>query len=147
MSLRPALTAAVGAALLLLAVPAPSAAADPAPAAAAETVTVDATGSLAADGTVTLTGTYRCLEGTGPVFVSSSLGQDPSSQSYGIGGTRAVCDGAEHRWANTGRPRPSSLKPGTARVEATLMELRPQGIVPLPHFHATHQQDVTLVEA
>ncbi|MFJ1733712.1 DUF6299 family protein [Streptomyces sp. NPDC088254] len=144
MSLRPALTAAVGAALLLLAVPSASAAADPAP--AAEAVTVDPAGSIAADGTVTLSGTYRCVDSTGPVFVASSIGQDPSTVRYGIGGSRAVCDGVEHRWVNTGKPMPGSLKAGTARVEATVLELRPQGLLLLPGFHATLQQDVTLVQ-
>ncbi|RZU24052.1 DUF6299 family protein [Streptomyces sp. BK239] len=145
MSLRPALTAAVGAALLLLAVPAASAA-DPAPAPAAEAVTVDPAGGIAADGTVTLSGTYRCVNSTGPVFVASSIGQDSSTVRYGIGGSRAVCDGLEHRWVNTGKPMPGSLKAGTARVEATVLELRPQGLLPLPEFHATQQQDVTLVQ-
>ncbi|MER6633549.1 DUF6299 family protein, partial [Streptomyces sp. NPDC000987] len=68
MPLRPVPGAAV--LLLLAAVPATPAAADP-----HETVTVDRTGRLAADGTVTLSGTYRCLGGTGPVYVSSSLSQ------------------------------------------------------------------------
>ncbi|MER5373143.1 DUF6299 family protein [Streptomyces sp. NPDC002553] len=147
MSLRPALTAAVGAALLLLAVPAASAADPaPAPAAAAETVTVDPAGSIAADGTVTLSGTYRCVDSTGPVFVASSIGQDSSMVRYGIGGSRAVCDGVEHRWVNTGKPMPGSLKAGAARVEATVLELRPQGLLPLPEFHADQEQDVTLVQ-
>ncbi|MEU0672966.1 DUF6299 family protein [Streptomyces sp. NPDC006172] len=146
MSLRPALTAAVGAALLLLAVPAASAsAADPAR--AAEAVTVDPTGSIAADGTVTLSGTYRCVDSTGPVFVASSIGQDASTVRYGIGGTRAVCDGVEHRWVNTGKPMPGSLKAGAARVEATILELRPQGLLPLPEFHAAQSYDVTLVQS
>jgi hypothetical protein len=141
MSLRPVLTAAAGAALLLLAVPAGTATADP-----YEIVTVDPTGRIAADGTVTLSGTYRCLGSTGPVFVSSSVAQDPPTVRYGIGGTRAVCDGVEHPWVNTGRAGRDTLAPGAARVEATVMELRPQGGLPLPRFHAAQQQDITLVQ-
>ncbi|MES5818491.1 DUF6299 family protein [Streptomyces sp. RG80] len=137
MPVRPAL---VLAALLLLAV-APTAGADP-----YETVTVDPTGTVAADGTVTLSGTYRCLGNTGPVFVSSSVGQKSPSVRHGIGGTRAVCDGVEHRWENTGQPSPGSLEPGAAQVEATVMELHPQGGLPLPRFHATRQQAVTLTQ-
>jgi hypothetical protein len=137
MSVRPALVAAV----LLLAAAAPSAVADP-----FETVTVDPTGTLAADGTVTLSGTYRCLGNTGPVFVSSSVGQKSPSVRHGIGGTRAVCDGVEHRWQNTGKPSTAALEPGAARVEATVMELHPQGGLPLPRFHAARQQDITLTE-
>ncbi|MBD0838289.1 DUF6299 family protein [Streptomyces sp. TRM68416] len=139
MPVRTALAAAAGAALLLTA--APSATADP-----YETVTVDPTGTVAADGTVTLSGTYRCTGGTGPVFVSSSVAQASPTTRYGIGGTRAVCDGAEHRWQNTGKPS-TTLEPGTAHVEATVMELSPAGGLPLPRFHAAHQQDITLVEA
>ncbi|MDT7841856.1 DUF6299 family protein [Streptomyces justiciae] len=135
MFVRPALAAAT---LLLLAT-APVAVAD-----SYETVTVDPTGTIAEDGTVTLSGTYRCLGNTGPAFVSSSVGQKSPSVRHGIGGTRAVCDGAEHRWENTGKVDTGALEPGTARVEATVMELHPQGGLPLPRFHAAQQQDVTL---
>ncbi|AZP20951.1 hypothetical protein EJC51_35705 [Streptomyces aquilus] len=135
MFVRPALAAAT---LLLLAA-APVAVAD-----SYETVTVDPTGTLAEDGTVTLSGTYRCLGNTGPAFVSSSVGQKSPSVRHGIGGTRAVCDGAEHRWENTGKVDAGTLEPGAARVEATVMELHPQGGLPLPRFHAARQQDVTL---
>lgn len=141
MSVRPALAAAAGAALFLLAVPALPASAD-----AYETVTVDPVGRIAEDGTVTLSGTYRCTGGTGPVFVSSSVGQRSPSVRQGIGGTRAVCDGAEHVWENTGKPTPGALAPGEAHVEATLMELSPQGGLPLPRFHTAQQQDITLTE-
>jgi hypothetical protein len=144
MFVRPALTAAAaaGAALFLFAVPALPASAD-----ANETVTVDPVGRIAEDGTVTLSGTYRCTGGTGPVFVSSSVSQRSPSVRQGIGGTRAVCDGVEHVWENTGKPTPGALEPGQARVEATLMELSPQGGLPLPRFHAVGQQDITLTES
>ncbi|MET9502478.1 DUF6299 family protein [Streptomyces sp. NPDC006259] len=138
-SLSPALTAAAGAALLLLAAPAATATAGP-----SESVTVDPVGRVAADGTVTLTGTYRCTGSSGPVFVSSSVGQESSTTRHGIGGTRAVCDGAEHRWVNTGKPSSDPVEPGAARVEATVMELRPAGGLPMPHFHAAAEKDVTL---
>ncbi|MEU5039491.1 DUF6299 family protein [Streptomyces griseorubiginosus] len=141
MSVRPALAAA-GAALFLLAAPALPAHAD-----SYETVTVDPVGRIAADGTVTLSGTYRCTGGTGPVFVSSSVGQRSPSVRQGIGGTRAVCDGVEHVWENTGKPTPGSLEPGAAHVEATVMELSPQGGLPMPRFHATGQQDITLTKS
>ncbi|MEU6350394.1 DUF6299 family protein [Streptomyces sp. NPDC047072] len=139
MSVRPALAAAT---LLLLAAPAAPASADP-----YETVTVDPVGRIAEDGTVTLSGTYRCTGGTGPVFVSSAVGQRSPSVRYGIGGTRAVCDGMEHAWENTGKPTPGALEPGAAYVDATLMELRPEGGVPLPRFHATEKQDITLAQS
>ncbi|MET9773524.1 DUF6299 family protein [Streptomyces sp. NPDC006367] len=154
MSVRPAaLAAAAGAVLLLLTAPAATATTAPATTTAGlvtDAVTVDATGRIAADGTVTLSGTYRCTAATGPVFVSSSVSQGGEPHQDSIGGSRAVCDGLERRWTHTGRPTTSTsadaLRAGTARVEATVLELRPVGIVPLPHFHARHTQDVTLVQ-
>ncbi|WP_086559755.1 DUF6299 family protein [Streptomyces africanus] len=139
---RPLLGAAAGAALLLLT----GAAATPATAAPtpSEAVTVDSVGRIAADGTVTLSGTYRCQSSSGPVFVSSSVSQGSSANRYGIGGTRAVCDGAKHRWVNTGRPLPVALVPGEAHVEATITELRTFSGLPLPYFHAVHERAVTL---
>ncbi|GAA4820881.1 DUF6299 family protein [Streptomyces ziwulingensis] len=144
MTLRPALGAVAGATLLLLA----AAPAAPAAPAVLGTVTVDPTGRIAADGTVTLTGTYSCVPGAGPVFVSSSVGQDNGSVRHGIGGTRAVCDGRQHLWANSGRPSSATrLRPGPADVEATLMELRPLGGgLPLPSFHARQAGTVALVQ-
>ncbi|MET9352620.1 DUF6299 family protein [Streptomyces sp. NPDC006617] len=145
MPVRPAaLATAAGAAVLLLAAPAAMAAPHDARL-VAESVTVDPTGRIAADGSVTLSGTYRCAGGSGPVFVSSTVSQSDPSARYGVGGTRAVCDGLEHRWVNTGTPDTVVLQPGAAHVEATLMELRPMGIVPLPSFHARQGQDVTLM--
>ncbi|GAA3104726.1 DUF6299 family protein [Streptomyces rectiviolaceus] len=132
-------TTAIAASLFLLTAPAADAFAAP-----YETVTVNPTGRLAPDGTVTLSGTYRCTGGAGTVFVSSSLTQNNRPVRHGIGGTRAVCDGVEHPWTNTGRPSPSTLKPGTAQVEATVMELTSQSGLPLPRFHAVQRQEITL---
>ena len=144
MSLRHTLGVAAGAALFLLA--APTAFAAPPPADPPETVTVDPTGRIASDGTVTLSGTYRCAVGTGPVFVSSTVAQNSATVRHGIGGTRAVCDGLEHAWQNSGKPYPRALVPGAANVEATLMELHAQGVLPLFRFHGTARQNVTLIE-
>ncbi|MFJ3232084.1 DUF6299 family protein [Streptomyces sp. NPDC086787] len=135
---RPALAATVGALVLLLT----SAAA--ASAGSGETVTVDPTGRIASDGTITLSGTYRCTGGRGPVFISSSAGQRARSVQHAIGGTAAVCDGAEHAWRNSGKVTPNPLRPGRAHIEAAVMELRPLGGLPLPHFHAERRRDVTL---
>jgi uncharacterized protein DUF6299 len=149
----PAALATAGAALLLLAAAPSASAAPPAPAEPRETVTVDKKVSMAADGTVKLSGTYRCRDSVGPTFVSSNVGQSKNNTnslgsmtvSYSIGGTPAVCDGAVHRWENTGKHEPRTLKLGKAQVEATVVELRPWGGLPLmPHFHAQLQKDVTL---
>lgn len=147
MPLRPALATAACAALLLL-VAAPSAPADSSAIADnEETVTVDSKGLMAADGTVTLSGTYRCVDSVGPVFVSSSVGQRSETVRYAVGGTAAVCDGKLHRWENKSQPSPTTLKHGKVDVEATIVELHPVGILPLPRFHALLKQDITLKKA
>ncbi|MFJ4329023.1 DUF6299 family protein [Streptomyces tricolor] len=140
MPVRPVVATALGAAALLCAAVGP-AVADP-----SELITVDPVGRIASDGTVTLSGTYRCTGGTGPVFVSSSLSQADTRLKHGIGGGTARCDGAEHRWENSGKVSGEALKAGAARVEATLTELRPSGIVLLPAFHAVTSQDITLTQ-
>ncbi|PKW10656.1 hypothetical protein SAMN05428944_2143 [Streptomyces sp. 1222.5] len=139
MPVRPVLLAALTAALLCTA-------AGPAGADPTETVTVDPVGRIAPDGTITLSGTYRCTPGTGPVFVGSSLSQEDPRVKHGIGGSGARCDGAEHRWQNSGTVSSEALTAGPAHLQATLMELRPTGIVPLPAFHAVTDQDITLAQ-
>ncbi|MGP2442927.1 DUF6299 family protein [Streptomyces sp. JW3] len=144
---------ATAALLLLSAAPAaqaaPSVHSAPAVPSVSGWLTVDPAGRIAPDGTVTLSGTYRCDAG-GPVFVSSSVSQDAGAVRHGIGGTRAVCDGLEHPWVNSARPATAptaeGLKPGPAQVEATLMELRPLSGLPLPAFHARQAREVTLVQ-
>jgi hypothetical protein len=140
MPLRPVLATALGAAALLCAAVGP-AGADP-----SELVTVDPVGRIAPDGTVTLSGTYRCTGGTGPVFVSSSVSQGDARLKHGIGGGAARCDGAAHRWQNSGKVSGEALKAGAAHVEATLTELRPSGIILLPVFHSVANRDVTLAQ-
>ncbi|WP_030244440.1 MULTISPECIES: DUF6299 family protein [unclassified Streptomyces] len=145
MRVRPLLGAATGAALLLLTgAAAAHSATESAP---EETVTVDEVGRIAADGTITLSGTYSCLNATGPVYVASSLSQGTSTTGQGIGGTQAVCDGKEHTWRNTGRPTSRAVVPGAAHVQATVVELHPVRSVPLPVIHAVRDQDVTLIRS
>ena len=149
---RPALALAASAALLLLAAPAVTAAPYRPTAEPEETVTVDPTGHVSADGTVTLSGTYRCTGSTGAAFVSSSVSTTKASATHGtstliqgIGGTVAVCDGVTHRWENTSRPSPA-IGPGKVSVEATVAELRFEGILPLPRIHADERHEVTLAK-
>ncbi|MEV5320293.1 DUF6299 family protein [Streptomyces sp. NPDC052687] len=144
MSVRPLLGVVAAASLALVA----GAGVTPAVAEPSETVTVDPLARIAADGTVTLSGTYRCTGGSGPVFVGSSLVQSSPGKAvrHGIGGTRAVCDGTLRQWVNTGRTLGDTLTAGPARAEATLVELDTSGGLLLPRFHAVSpQQDVTLV--
>jgi hypothetical protein len=146
MPVRPLLGAASCAALLLLGAAAAAPSATAAPSAPAEYVTVDPEGRIAADGTVTLTGTYRCTAGEAPVYVSSSVSQSEPNVKYGIGGSVAKCDGEEHRWQNSGKAADDALKAGPVKVEATLLELRASGILLLPVPHAVSHHDVTLAE-
>ncbi|MEV6202120.1 DUF6299 family protein [Streptomyces sp. NPDC051771] len=143
---------ALAAAALLAAAAAPLAhaggadgpAADPADR-LADFLTVDPAGLLGADGTVTLSGTYRCLDDSaGPVFVSSTLRQQ--DRSAGIGGTRAVCDGLLRTWTNTAVVKDPAYQPGEARVEGTLTQLTPTGELglPTPGFLAREESRVTL---
>ncbi|MGR6973344.1 DUF6299 family protein [Streptomyces cynarae] len=138
MFLRQVAGTVAGAAVLLSAAPSAGALST-----SPDEVTVDPTGYLAADGTLTLSGTYRCTGGAGsPVFVSSSISQGDPRVQHGVGGTLAVCDGAEHRWTDS-ETRRGAYTPGPAQVEATLMELNGSGL-PLPRFRAVRQQDVTV---
>lgn len=167
MSVSHVMGAAVGAALLIFGAPSAQAAAEP-----DEALTIAATGRVAADGTITLSGTYRCVAGRGPVYVSSSIEQDGRRRS--VGGTRAVCDGEVHPWtnkgpwSNKGRVTPATHRcvgvraichgaadprtgsdgygPDSALVQATLMELRPHpALLLVPVFHAKQEREITLV--
>ncbi|MFD7325128.1 DUF6299 family protein [Streptomyces sp. NPDC059875] len=110
-----------------------------------DALSVDGHGTVAADGTVTVSGTYRCTDDSaGPVFVSSTLVQE--EHSAGIGGTRAVCDGLERTWTNSGVVKEPAYRAGAAQVKATLMQLTatgPMGL-PLPGLLAVEESDVTL---
>ncbi|MEV6834701.1 DUF6299 family protein [Streptomyces sp. NPDC051133] len=141
MPVRPVLATALAAVALLCAAAGP-AGADP-----AETIGVDATGRIAPDGTITLSGGYRCTAGTGPVFVGSSVSQSDPHVQHGVGGSLAQCDGAEHRWQNSGKVSSEDLKAGPAHVRAALVEMRPAGIAVLPALHAVADQDVTLAQS
>ena len=118
--------------------------AGPAGAVASGSVSADPTGTVSRDGTVSLTGTYRCsASGPGPVFVSSSVRQ--GGMRHGIGGTPARCDGAEHAWVNHERlAHPTRLAPGPAEVEAALVRLDTRSGLPLPTVLATDRHKVEL---
>jgi hypothetical protein len=139
----------IGAALLAAAVPSPALALANAHARAhddvGDSVTIDQVGYLAPNGTITLAGSYRCTGGGvgAPVFVSSQLKQ--AEVSHGIGGTLAICDGALHRWRNSGGLDATAYAHGQAHVTSTLMTFNHSWGIPLPHFLAVQDQDVTLV--
>ncbi|PYC76388.1 hypothetical protein C7C46_22360 [Streptomyces tateyamensis] len=144
MALRPTAVAVLAGTLLLvpLATAAPAGAAERS--AGGSAVTVAPTGTLAADGTVTLSGSYRCTA-SGTVLVSSKL--RAGSEEHGIGGTAATCDGREHSWTNQDTPRRSALQTGPAEVEATLLKLDTSSGLPLPVLLAADREPISLVAA
>ncbi|MBC9730030.1 DUF6299 family protein [Streptomyces sp. TRM68367] len=73
------------------------------------------------------------------------MGHSSSTVWYGLDGSRAVCDGTEHRWESSGRPEAGAITAGEARVEATVMELRSDSGLPRPT--STRRTAVTLVTA
>ncbi|WP_406509883.1 DUF6299 family protein [Streptomyces sp. NBC_00212] len=114
-------------------------------AAASNTLSADETGTVSTDGTVTLSGTYRCSvpSGSGPVFVASTV--RTGDEGHGIGGTSARCDGAEHAWVNRGRVSGGTpVTPGSAKVEATLVQLNTRSGLPLPAILAADWHAVDL---
>ncbi|MFF4158413.1 DUF6299 family protein [Streptomyces sp. NPDC001678] len=135
-------------ALACLATAAPMAQAAPAPRSTGS-MTIDPSATLAPDGTLTMSGSYRCtvVEHTGTVFVASNVLQNRRTE--GIGGSRAVCDGARHRWRNSARPYGASLRPGPARADGTLLQMSSdRGGIPLPRFlTVARERDITLVPA
>ena len=150
----PALASAIGALLMGATAPHTPAAVNATPPPGPDPgsrLTIDHTGRLAPDGTITLSGTYRCAPSSAPggqddsgspVYVSSTLAQN--GRTHGIGGTVADCDGRVHRWTNRERPGAAAYTRGTARVEGSLMTLRSDWGVPLPRFLAHQGQDITL---
>ncbi|MEV0117710.1 DUF6299 family protein [Streptomyces sp. NPDC050844] len=120
------------------------AAATPSHAGQIDDLTVNGTGTIAADGTITLSGTYRCLpDGTpGPVFVGSTLVR--GNESTGIGGTHAVCDGQVREWTNTSKGTGSRYERGEATVRAHLVKLSTKSVLPMPQPLAHEEARVEL---
>ncbi|MEV7521630.1 DUF6299 family protein [Streptomyces sp. NPDC091371] len=86
---------------------------------------------IAADGAVTLSGTYHCeqVSPMGAMQIRATVVQEPGRQLT-IGGGQAVCDGAEHRWEAQVPGFLAGVHPGRATVTAALQEVRLQGLMP-----------------
>ncbi|WP_017241597.1 DUF6299 family protein [Streptomyces sp. SS] len=110
----------------------------------ADSLSIDGHGTVASDGTVSLSGTYRCIDDSaGPVFVSATLVQ--GDHSAGIGGTQAVCDGRDHTWVNTSVVKEPAYQAGAAQVRAHLMQLTTGEMgLPTPAFLASENSGVEL---
>jgi hypothetical protein len=104
---------------------------------------------IAPDGTLTLSGTYRCETPSSAraVFVSGSLVQD--NKRLGFGSTEARCDGQEHEWSSSG-PVDGLMNlgfhEGQAAVDAHLMTLESDGGLPMPRALAGQEEPVRLVD-
>jgi hypothetical protein len=111
----------------------------------ADTVSSAPNGVITQDGTVALSGTYRCSpEWADQTVVNSALVTGSSSSSVGDSAP-AVCDGREHSWSNQGRPYLGASS-GPATVEVSLVHLHwtSSSFVPEIQTVADQRQDVTL---
>ncbi|MFF7248159.1 DUF6299 family protein [Embleya sp. NPDC008237] len=108
---------------------------------------MDSTVWVAEDGTLTLSGTYRCsADHVGTVLVGGNVAQ--AGRHSSIGGTVATCDGRTHTWRNTEQPY-ITFVPGPASGDATLLELRhDDDLIPvLPNILAHDARDVVIQRA
>ncbi|MGF1429314.1 DUF6299 family protein [Kitasatospora sp. LaBMicrA B282] len=119
-----------------------TAVAAPAAAAGTDAVTIDPVGTVAADGTVTLTGSYHC-DYPGAVFLSPNLRVGDRSENIG-NSLRATCDGQQHAWRAQAQPYQWVVQPGPAEADASLVHLTEGPLVPMPEFLARGQQAIML---
>lgn len=110
-----------------------------------DSVTINSTGQVTEDGTITLSGTYRCSTNRpGPVFIGSKVTQGDARAD--VGGTLATCDGRNHTWRNSGQTD-AEFVAAAARGEATLLQLDfSGGLIPFPRVLGTDQRDLKLQE-
>ncbi|MFE9256186.1 DUF6299 family protein [Streptomyces sp. NPDC006879] len=80
-------------------------------------------GHITKEDTVTLSGTYRCVNTSpsGRIYLSPSLAQDGFAK--GVGGRAARCDGAEHEWSVTINTADTPFHAGAAEVRPQLTSL------------------------
>jgi len=108
-------------------------------------VTVSRVGYVSSNGTVALSGTYRCLRDgaaipRADILVTLTQGQ----VRFGLGGGPALCDGLIHSWAVQESPGVNFV-PGPALVESSLLRFDAgQQLVPLPRTAAVGERAITL---
>ncbi|MET9637432.1 MULTISPECIES: DUF6299 family protein [Streptomyces] len=85
---------------------------------------------VAADGTVTLSGSYHCEQAspTGAMQIKATVEHEGGRLS--VGAEQPVCDGKERRWVATAPGRWVNVRPGHAVVTAELQEVRLSGLMP-----------------
>ncbi|MEO3974741.1 DUF6299 family protein [Streptomyces sp. CAU 1734] len=108
-----------------------------------DTVTIAPAGRIARDGTLTLSGTYRCSSlRSGVVLIGAEATQ--GKKRAGTDGTVATCDNRVHSWRNSGHPL-KKFSTGGADGRATLIELdTSHGLIPLPVILNSHSRRLTL---
>ncbi|RNG38441.1 DUF6299 family protein [Streptomyces botrytidirepellens] len=108
-------------------------------------VTVNRIGYVSSNGTVALSGTYRCLRDgadipRADILVTLTQGQ----VRYGLGGSPALCDGVTHTWSVQDGAGVRFV-PGPALVESSLLRFEAvQQFVPLPRTAAVRERAITL---
>ncbi|NXY95847.1 hypothetical protein HYE82_15895 [Streptomyces sp. BR123] len=106
----------------------------PAPAEATvfnQAVSVQSKASIGKDGTITLSGTYRCElpSPKGAIHVGATLVQD--GVRLGLSAGAAVCDGRSHAWYARGTLRYTpGVHAGRAEAAAELQEIHFSGFMP-----------------
>ncbi|MET9963219.1 DUF6299 family protein [Streptomyces sp. NPDC006326] len=109
-------------------------------------ISVQPYAQIGEDGTITLSGTYRCTDASpvGGIQIAASVIQDHTRLTTGAGG--AVCDGAEHEWESRASLRYTpDIHPGPARAEVRLQEVKLSGLMPKSlHTLAEDQQDIQI---
>ncbi|GLF97064.1 DUF6299 family protein [Streptomyces yaizuensis] len=109
---------------------------------APDTISIAPAAGIAADGSLTLSGTYRCFRHSGAVLIGAKALQRDARAEFD--GDMAVCDGRAHNWSGTA-PATGTFETGAARGEAVLIHLdSSQGFVPLPVIVDTHTADLEL---
>ncbi|GAA2252150.1 DUF6299 family protein [Streptomyces amakusaensis] len=110
---------------------------------APDTITIAPRGQIAKDGTLVLSGTYRCSSlRSGPVLIGSNATQGEARAE--IDGALATCDDQVHTWRETTDPA-VGFAPGKARGTAALIHLdASRSFVPLPVILNTDDREVTL---
>ncbi|MET9321689.1 DUF6299 family protein [Streptomyces sp. NPDC003038] len=115
-------------------------------------ISVQKEAHISEDGTVTLSGTYRC-HSTSPVgAVQVAAGLRQGGIRLGISGENAVCDGAYHEWSSTGSLRYTpgiTAGPATAEVQLTETRRNGPGIVPVSVSVvqlAEHSEEIELID-
>ncbi|MFI1016873.1 DUF6299 family protein [Streptomyces sp. NPDC020965] len=110
---------------------------------APDSITIDPAGRIGSDGSLTLTGTYRCWSSaSGPVIIGSKVLQGAARAEPE--GSAARCDGRVRTWRGVDRDG-AGFRPGAAQGEVTLLRLDTSGgFVPFPVLLDNHRAELTL---